>query len=135
HLFDVYPEIQTETPDQKAAFMKLRTASLAGTNLAKRFGWKEGDHITLQGTFYPFDVETTIVGLIWGGGNESNFYFHWDYLNELSKTNQTGTFALRAKSVDEVSAVSDTIDAMTANTSAPTKTETEAAFFLSLMSM
>jgi len=135
HFFEVYPEIKTEAPEQQAEFVKLRTASLAGVNLAKRFGWKVGDRITLQGTFYPVDPETTLVGFISGGGYESTFLFHWDYLNELSKQDITGGLVVKAKNAEDIPAVSEAIDAMFVNTSAPTKTETEAAFYLSLMSM
>src|SRR5438034_5461285 len=68
HFFDVYPEIRTETPEQKDAFIKLRTASVAGVNLAKRYGWKVGDRVTLQGAIFPVNAETTIVCLLNGGG-------------------------------------------------------------------
>src|SRR5437867_3467038 len=64
HFFDVYSEIRTETPEQRHAFTGLRTASLAGVNLAKRFDWKVGDRITLQGSIFPVNAETTIVGLV-----------------------------------------------------------------------
>jgi len=72
-FFDVYSEIRTETPEQKEAFIKQRTASLAGINLAKTYGWKVGDRVTLEGAIFPITVETTLVGLVQGGGSESVF--------------------------------------------------------------
>src|SRR5262245_26123444 len=64
HFFEVYSDIHTLEPDQKAMFMKERTAALAGVSLAKRFGWNVGDRITLQGTFFPANIELVICGLI-----------------------------------------------------------------------
>jgi putative ABC transport system permease protein len=135
HFFDVYPEVHTQTPEQKEAFIKLRTASLVGENLAKRFGWKVGDRVTLEGALFPVTVETTIAGLASGGGNESNFYFHWDYFNELYPQNIAGTFMVKAARAEDLPVISDAIDGMFLNSTAPTKTETEAAFVLSFMSM
>src|SRR5262245_57995545 len=134
-FFNVYGEIHTETPEQKEAFLRNRTASLAGINLAKRFGWKVGDRITLEGTIFPGNAETTLAGLVEGGGAESAFYFSWDYLNEIFPQNIASTFVVKVKNHDELPAVGQAIDATFLNTSAPTKTETEAAFILSFMSM
>src|SRR6188472_1085507 len=36
-FFNVYNDIQTETPEQKAGFIKNRTGALVGVTLAKRF--------------------------------------------------------------------------------------------------
>ena len=131
----VYPEIHTQTPEQMENFVKLRTGALAGVDLAKRFGWKVGDRITLQGTIFPADPELTLTGLVSGGGSDSTFYFHWDYLNELFPQNISGTFAIKAKNAEDIPAISETVDALFSNSTAPTKTETESAFILSFASM
>jgi putative ABC transport system permease protein len=105
-------------------------------NLAERYGWKIGDRVTLEGTIFPFDVETTITGLVDGGGTENVFYFHWDYFNELfSAPNIAGTFTIKARSADEIPSIVDAVDGMFSNSTAPTKTETEQAFVLGFMSM
>lgn len=135
HFFDVIAEARIQSPEQKEAFIKQRTASLAGVKLAERFGWKVGDRITLQGAIFPVDPETTIVGLVDGGGSENTFYFHWDYFNELFPQNMAGTFTVKARNAEDLPAISESIDAMFANSAAPTKTETEAAFILSFASM
>jgi len=134
-LFDIYPETHTDSEDQKAAFINNRTAALAGTLLRTRFGWKVGDRITLKGIALPVDVETTIVGFVSGGGNDANFYFHWDYLNELFPENATQTFFIIAKDAGGLPAISEAIDTTFANSSAPTRTEAESAFVVELMSM
>ncbi|HYR86139.1 MAG TPA: FtsX-like permease family protein [Terriglobia bacterium] len=134
-LFDIYPETHADSEEQKDAFIHNRTAALAGTLLRARFGWKVGDRITLKGAALPVDVETTIVGFVSGGGNDGNFYLHWDYLNELFPENATQTFFIMAKDAGDLPAISETIDAMFANSSAPTKTEAESVFIVEVMSM
>jgi len=139
-FFDVYNDIQTETPEQKANFVKNRTGALVGVTLAKRFGWKVGDRITLQGAIFPVDPELTIEGLVHDGASESNFYFHYDYLNELfrpggSPWNESGTFILKAKNAEDLPAISETVDSTYESSTAPTKTESEAAFILGFVSM
>jgi len=135
-FFDVYGEAKVQSPEQKEAFVKERTAALAGVKLAERFGWKVGDRVTLEGTIFPFNVETIIRGLVDGGGSEATYYFHYDYFNELfNNPNIVGTFAVKAKSSDDLPAISEAIDQMFQNSTAPTKTETESAFILGFASM
>src|SRR6185295_11598292 len=139
-FFDVYGDFHTETPEQEATFIKDHTGALAGVGLAKRFGWHVGDRITLKGAIFPVDPELTIDGLLDGGGSDSNFYFHMDYFSELFRVNgnafnQAGTFVLKAKNADDLPAISENVDAMYENSTAPTKTESEAAFILGFVSM
>jgi putative ABC transport system permease protein len=139
-FFDVYSDIRTQTPEQKATFIKDRTGALAGVTLAKRYGWKVGDRITLEGAIFPVNPEMTIDGLVSEGASESNFYFHLDYLNELFRPNggawnQVGTFIVKAKNAEDLPAISENIDGMYESSTAPTKTESEAAFILGFVSM
>jgi putative ABC transport system permease protein len=132
---DIYPDFVPQTAQQIEDFVKLRTGALAGVNLAERFGWKVGDKITLEGAIFPVDPELTITGLIEGGGSESTLYFHWDYFNELFPQNIAGIFVLKATNADDIPAISESVDDMFSSTTAPTKTESEAAFALSIASM
>jgi len=135
-FFDVYPDAKVQSPEQRDAFIKERTASLAGVKLAQRFGWKVGDRITLKGAIFPIDVETTIRGIVDGGGSETALYFHWDYFNELLRNPSfAGTFTVKAKSADDLAAIAEAIDTQFQNSTAPTKTETEQAFLLGFASM
>jgi len=135
-LFELYPEYKIDDPAHIQDFIKERTAALAGVKLAKKYGWKLGDRITLKGTFTTFDVETTIRGFVDGAGAENTYFFHYDYFNELgNNAGQIGTFSIKAKSADDIPAVADAIDSIFANSTAPTKTESEKAFFLSFVSM
>lgn len=135
-LFAIYPEYRIDDPSHIQDFIKERTAAVAGVKLAKKYGWKLGDRITLKGTFTRFDVETTIRGFVDGGGSENTYFFHYDYFNELANSaNEIGTLSIKAKSAEDIPAISDSIDSMFANSTAPTKTESEKAFFLSFVSM
>ncbi len=137
NFFDLYGEAKVQSPEQKDAFIKEKTASLVGAKLANRFGWKVGDRITLKGVIFPVNVETIIRGIVDGGGSEVTMYFHYDYFNELLGGNfdQVGTFTVKAKSADDLAAISEAIDGAFANSTAPTKTETEQAFLLGFASM
>src|SRR6266478_5205532 len=135
-LFELYPEYKIDDPAHIQDFIKERTAAVAGIKLAKKYGWKLGDRITLKGTFTTFDVESTIRGFVDGGGSENTYFFHYDYFNELANnSSQIGTLSVKAKSAEDIPAVIDAIDSMFANSTAPTKTESEKAFFLSFVSM
>src|SRR5215471_9171901 len=139
-FFDIYGDIHAQTEEQKNNFIKDRSGALAGITLAKRFGWKVGDRVTLKGAIFPVDPEMTIDGLVDGGASDSVFYFHWDYLSELFRPNggaftQVGTFIVKAKNADDLPAISENVDSMFENSTAPTKTETEASFILGFVSM
>jgi len=85
---------------------------------------------------FPFHLESRIVGLVDGGGSEVTYYFRYDYFNELfNNAGIASTFAVKAKSPDDLPAISEAIDEMFRNSTAPTKTETEAAFILGFASM
>ncbi len=49
--------------DQLVAWQRDRAGVIVDEQLAKKFGWKLGDRITLQGTIYPVNLELTIRGI------------------------------------------------------------------------
>lgn len=133
-LFDVQFEIQIP-PEEKAAFQRERTAAIAGKKLADKYGWKIGDVVDLKGAIYPLDARLTIRG-IYTGPQETVFYFHRDFVEEaFGRPGQVGQFRVKLDSPDSAARVMEEIDAMFKNSSAPTKTETEAAFAASFISM
>lgn len=80
----VYDEILVD-PTQAAAWKADRRGALVGDNLAKKFDWKVGDKITLEGTIYPGSWEFNISGIYTAERrtvDRSSLWFHWDYLNE-----------------------------------------------------
>ena len=133
-IFDVQFECQV-SPEEKAAFQQERTAAMVGKKLADKYGWKLGDVIELKGAIYPLDPRLTIRG-IYTGPQETNFYFHRDYVEEAFGTpGRVGQYLVRIDSPGSAARVMEEIDIMFKNSAAPTKTETEAAFAASFVSM
>ncbi len=141
--FAIYPEFVLP-PEQKRAFLLDRKGCVAGKKLAERFGWKVGDTVSLKGTIYPGTWEFVVRG-IYGGADkstdESQFFFHWDYLNEtLKKTiarraDQVGVYVIGLKNPQSAPEIALAVDATFRNSLAETLTETEKAFQLSFVSM
>ena len=133
-IFDVQFEYQI-SPEEKAAFQHERTAAIAGKKIADKYGWKIGDVIELKGAIYPVNPSLTIRG-IYSGPQDSAFYFHREYVEEaLGRPGIVGTYRVRLDSPENAPRVMEEVDRMFANSAAPTKTETEAAFAASFVSM
>jgi putative ABC transport system permease protein len=62
--------------------------------LAKKFGWKMGDRITLKGTIYPVDLELTIRGMYTAPIPTNSVYFNQKYVEEAVSwaKGKAGTF-------------------------------------------
>lgn len=134
-IFDIYTE-QKISPAERAAFIASRTGAVASEMLAKRFGWKPGDTITLQGTIFPVDLELEIVGTFTDPIGQETLFFRYDYMDEaLGGLGQAGAFTVKVKDAESVPVVSQAIDALFRNSPAETKTETEKAFVLGFISM
>jgi len=136
--FDMYPEVLVPE-DQLRAFREERTAAIVGRKLMEKFGWRLDQTVTLQGTIYPGDWDFTIRGVYEAEDpsfGEETFYFHFDYLYELSsQTARHGWYILELEDPDQAGAISARIDAMFENSTAPTKTETERAFQAGFVTM
>ena len=118
--------------DQLAAWQHDQAGVVVDSELAKKFGWKIGDRIMLQGTIYPVNLELTIRGMYTAPEPTSSVYFNQKYVEEavaFAKGN-AGTFSILADSADDVPKVAAAVDAMFHNSPQPTKTETEKAFQL-----
>ncbi|HIJ94796.1 MAG TPA: FtsX-like permease family protein [Desulfuromonadales bacterium] len=139
----LYPEFVLDPP-QKRAFITDRSGCIVGRKLAERFNWKIGDHVPLKGTIFPGTWEFVLRGIYNGAEkstDESQFFFHWDYLNETLKksiprrADQTGIYLIGLKNPHSAAEVSLAVDATFKNSLAETLTETEKAFQLSFVSM
>jgi putative ABC transport system permease protein len=132
----VYPEMQI-LPDQLAAWQRDRAGVIVNDELAKKFGWKLGDRIVLQGTIYPVNLELTIRGIFHWPTTNQTVYFNGKYLEEAVSffKGEAGTFGIIAATPDDVSKVASTVDDMFHNAPQPTKTESEKAFGLSFVNM
>lgn len=139
----LYPEYVL-TDEEKKSFILDRKGAVVGRNLVERFGWKVGDIVTLKGTIFPGEWEFVIRGVYRGAQrntDETQFIFHWEYLNETIKKNiprradQVGFYVIGIESPDIAGQVSAAIDDMFKNSLAETLTETERAFQMSFVSM
>lgn len=140
---DLYPEFLLSDKEKKA-FDTERNAAIAGQKLARRFGWKIGDVIPLQGTIYPGTIELVLRGIYRGARrnvDETAFFFRYDYLNEQAKktfperADRTGWYLVRIKDPDRAAEISQEIDALFASSLAETLTETEKAFQMGFVAM
>ena len=140
---DLYPEYVIAPAEQKA-FVADRQGVVVGRKLAEQYGWKLGDQVPLRGTIYP-GTWTFTVRAIYDGvdakTDESQFLFHWEYLNETVKKkygrkgDMVGFYIERLANPDDAAAVSKQLDGLFRNSLAETLTETEKAFQLGFISM
>ncbi|HXV11917.1 MAG TPA: FtsX-like permease family protein [Burkholderiales bacterium] len=134
--FSIYPEYRI--PDaQYRAFVRDRAGAIVGRKLAQTYGFRVGDVVPLKGTIFPGTWTFVVRGIYDGadaGTDTSQFFFHWDYLNETAKTrmptlaNKIGIFVVQIADADRAAEVSEEIDALFKNSPAETLTETEKAF-------
>ena len=119
-------------PDELKAWQQDRAGALVDITLAKKYGWKIGDHVTLQGTIFPANLDLTIRAIYHRDPPQNALYFNAKYLEEAVPwfKGQAGWYAAQVDSADNVSRVSREIDDMFRNSPLQTKTESEKAFQL-----
>ncbi|MBI1820341.1 MAG: ABC transporter permease [Nitrospirae bacterium] len=141
--FDLYPEFKVP-PEQMQAFLRERNAAIVGVKLATRYGWKIGDTVRLRGTFFPSDWDFVIRGIYKGAEpttDETQFFFHWQYVEERERQNDSpmaghvGWYVLRVSNPELAGPVSQAIDQRFKNSLAATLTESEKAFQMGFVSM
>src|SRR2546423_1745329 len=135
-FFEVYPELEIPK-DQLDAWKKDRAGAVADAELAKKYGWKVGDRIMLQGDIYPIQLELTLRGIFNAKLPNNSLYFNEKYVEEgvpFAK-GVAGFYGILVDSPQHVDQVSHDVDAMFANATEPTRTETEKAFGLSFLAM
>jgi putative ABC transport system permease protein len=109
---------------------------VVGVDLAKRFGWKVGDRIPIQGTIWqPKEGqvwEFNVAGLYDGepGVDKTQFFFRYDYLDENRRggAGLVGWYVVKIGDAGQAQAMGARFDSMFANSSAETKTTTEKGF-------
>jgi len=135
----VYPKEFALPEDQKKAWFADRTGAIVGIDTAKKFGWKVGQRVPIQGTIYrrpdggPW--EFTIDGIYdpnVKGADKTNFIFHYEFLRETIPA-QSGFrdkynwYVFTIADPDRAPQIAAKIDAMFANSPSETKTNTEKA--------
>ena len=134
--FQVYPELLVP-PDEMKAFQQERNACIVGTDLVKRFGFKLGDVVQIEGDIFPGTWQFVVRGIYKArdqATDPSTFLFRWDYLDEKLRQDApvragwVGWYVVQVKSGANTPEVSQSIDNLFANSRAETKTETERQF-------
>ncbi len=133
NAFDVYSEIKID-PAQLAAWKTDKTGAIVGDSLASKFHWKVGDKVVLAGTIYPGDWQFTVDG-IYSVPKESsvprtNFWFHWEYLNDSANVRQKDRIGWTVARIDDPSksaAICDQIDKLFDDSDVQTETMSEQA--------
>src|SRR5262245_4047892 len=126
--------------DQKKAFIADRTGAIVGIDTAKKFGFKVGQRVPIQGTIYrrpdggPW--EFTIDGIYDSkikGADKTNLVFNYLFLRETIPE-QSGFrdrynwYVFTIADPDRAPEIAAKVDAMFANSPSETKTNTEKAF-------
>jgi putative ABC transport system permease protein len=133
---EIYPEFIV-SPQDKKMFLADRKGFIAGRKLAEKYQWKIGDTIVLKGTIYPGNWDFVFRGIYRGKDktiDETQFFFHWDYLNETMKrtspgrADQVGFYMIMVTRPDVSTDVAVAVDKTFQNSLAETLTETEKAF-------
>ena len=137
----IYPEIVL-TSDERKAFLDDRTGCIVGDGLARTYGFKVGDKITLQvgiPTYGTSDFDYTVRGIYRSGGaavDNQSMMFHWKYADERStQKGLAGWYVAQIADPDQAAQVAGAIDRKFASSPFETKTDTERAFQNTFVSM
>lgn len=123
--------------DQVKAWQRDRQGTIVEESLAKKYGWKLGDRIVIQGDIYPVNLELNIRGIFHRDPDQKSLYFNAKYVEEAVSffKGQAGTFDVLVDSPTNVSKIASEIDDMFHNSPQPTKSESEKAFGLEFVAM
>ena len=134
----MYPEFEVPE-EQRKAWVSDRSSAIVGVDTANKYNWKVGDRVPLISPIYrkpdgtPWDF--TIAGIYGSsvkGTDKTQFFFHWDYINETFRNtpiaNNVGWYVVRIGDPSAANQLSKQIDALFANSLNETKTSTEKAW-------
>ena len=135
-FFKVYTDFKIPA-DQLDAWQHDRAGAVVDSELAKKFKWKIGDRVVLQGTIWDANLELTVRGIYTAPQPTQSLYFDRKYLEEAVPVmkDQSGTFGILADSPSDVPKVAAAVDDMFHNSPQQTKTESEKAFGLDFVAM
>jgi putative ABC transport system permease protein len=140
-LFKLYKEFKI--PQEQVDKMRTtRTGALITRDLATKFGWKIGDTVPIGTSIWTKkdgrnDYQFEIVGIfdLTGAGatGPSSFYINFDYFDEERRFGNGNVhyFITGINDPYHADAISKNMDALFANSSDETKTQTEQAFLAS----
>jgi putative ABC transport system permease protein len=118
--------------DQLAAWKRDRAGCVVDADLARKHNWKIGDHIILQGSIFPANLDLTVRGIYTIDPPNSALYLHAKYLEESVTwfKDTAGFYFTRVDTPENMPRAARAIDDMFHGTPVPTKSESEQAFKL-----
>ena len=133
-FFEVFDEVELPE-DQKAAFKSLRTAAIIDQDIAERFDISIGDRIPLIPDIWPnkdnAPWEFDVVGIYSGGDTwAGTMFMNYEFFDEYRAFGRggVGQYTIRIADPEQAAELAGQIDAMFANSSDETKTQTEKAY-------
>lgn len=137
-FFDVFDEM-VASPEDEARWLEDKKGAIVGHVLAKKMGWKVGDRVVLEGTIFPGDWEFNISGTYKSSRksvDDSQFLFHWDYLNDSltgEQKDHIGWISTRVADASRSAEVSKAIDRVFDERDTQTVTMSERSMNVSFM--
>jgi len=133
----MHPEIIL-APEQKQAWLQLRTGAIVGRKTAQHFNWKIGQKVPIFSPIWrQADGSQTwyfdIVGIYDAkekAADTMSFFFRYDYFDEarVGAKGQVGWYTIRVKDPSQAAEIAKLIDREFENSDAETKTDAEVAF-------
>ncbi len=136
---DAFFRIRTQLQipdDQKQAFLRDKTGCVVSDDLAQKLNLQLGDRVTLTGDIYPVTMELKVVGIFKDPDAQDVMFFNVEYLRDLlpvGRRSFNSTVTVLADSPEDVPRIAKAVDSMFANSSPPTKSESEQQFALSFV--
>ena len=137
--FDMYRSELDIPPEQLQAFITDRSSAVIGESMARKWGWKVGDRVPVASNIFTqrsngsHTWDFTIAGIVKGKAEQVStdfLLFQYAYFDETRSFGKDtiGWLILQTNSPENNDRVAKTIDAMFANSTAETSTDTEKAF-------
>jgi putative ABC transport system permease protein len=135
---DIFANDFVIPPEARAAFIRERTGMLVGETMAKKWGWKVGDRVPIASNIFSqhngsHSWDFTIVGIFKAKAEQMDTniaFFQYAYFDETRSFGKDtiGWLVLQTTAPSQNDRVAKAIDAMFANSTAETSTDTEKAF-------
>lgn len=119
--------------DQWQAFVGDKEGAIVGSATAEKFHWKIGDRIPIRGVIFPGNWEFNLRGIYKvdnNSGDNSQFWFHFSYLDERRQYGKgtIGWYTVKLNDPGDATRIAKTIDDDFSNSPYETKTDSEKAF-------
>ena len=135
---DIYARDFDLAPEARQAFIRTRSGAIVGEAMASKWGWKVGDRVPVASNIFSqrngsHTWDFDIVGIFTAKTqqNDTNLmFFQYDYFDETRSFGKdtTGWLVLQTANPADNDRVAKAVDAMFANSTAETATDTEKAF-------